>query len=75
MEVPKHWRLGKERKNPTGKDCPGGCETIILQMKNTCGDEKCNGVFLQKNLNQGSIYIAADTLTSSIPAPVEQVQG
>lgn len=64
MEIPRHWRLKKERYNLTGIVCPNPeCKTEIFPPRPICPE--CHG---HTNINQdkGIVY-AADGESTSFP--------
>ena len=58
MEIPRHWRLRKQRLSLIGEECPH-CEVKIFPPRDIC--PRCGGGTLNNNLdvrmgNQGVLY-------------------
>ena len=48
MEIPRHWRLRKQRLNLIGEECPH-CEVKIFPPRDIC--PRCGGGTLNNNLD------------------------
>jgi len=48
MEIPRHWRLRKQRLNLSGEECPH-CEVKIFPPRDIC--PRCGGGTLNNNLD------------------------